>query len=456
MAAIRTTGVSGSTSPGALRREIVRLALPTVGEEVLATLTRMVDMMLVGPLGPVAVAAVGLSTQPLWFILGPFMGISAGLGALVARAVGAGDRQGAESALRQGLILGGALATTLGVAVWALAPGIMGWMGAEPEVFPTGVAYLRSLVPGLVALFWSVVLNGAQRAAGDTRTPFRISMMVNGLNILLDWGLIYGHLGLPALGVVGAGWATSIARMAGLALLLLVLLQGRSRVALPTGRLLQPDLLLMGRILRVGIPASIDRMLGAGAYLVYVRLVAGLGTVAMAAHYTAVIAEELSWMVGAGFGVAVAAMVGQSLGAGDPARARAAIAEGLKMGALVMAGIGLFYLTVPGLYLRLFTRDAAVLALATGALRVTGTGQVPMVLSVVLQGALSGAGDTRVLVWISAFGGWVVRLGLAYLFVRGLGWGLAGAWAASVLDWVARLVLLLLRFRSGRWQEVRV
>lgn len=456
---MRNTGSSSGRPPEdrrALRREILWLAAPAAAEQLLASLTQMVDTALVGPLGPVAVAAVGLSTQPLWFLMSPFIGIGAGLGALVARAVGAGDAQEAGDAVRQGILLGSALALAVAAGLWTGAPGLLRWLGAEAAVIPVAVAYLRALVPGLAALFLSLILGSAFRAAGDTRSPFRISLVANGLNLVLAWAWIYGHLGLPAWGVVGAGWATTVARLAALGLMLAVLFRGRGPLALPLRGVVRVNPGLILRILRVGVPAAVNRLLGSGAYLVYLRLVAGLGTVTMAAHYTAVVAEELSWIVASGISVAVAALVGQALGARTPHRARLAIAEAIYLGGGMMAAIGLFYLAVPEWYLRIFTQDPAVLALAATALRVTAAGQIPMVLSEVLQGALAGAGDTRVLVWIAAFGGWVVRLGAAYYFVAVLDWGLAGAWAGAVLDWVARLVLMLIRVRSGRWQEVQV
>jgi len=453
---IRRPGAGATESGSSLRHEILRLAWPAVAEQLLGTLSQMVDMLLVGPLGPVAVAAVGLSTQPLWALMGPFAGLATGLGALVARSVGGGDPEEACAATRQGFWLGTVLSLLMGLAVGLGAEVVLRWMGGQPDVIPVGAAYLAALSPGLAALFWGLVMGGALRAAGDTRTPFVVSAGVNVLNLVLAWGLIYGHLGLPALGLMGAGVATSIARTLGAVVLFVALVRGRNGLSLDLNRLWRIDLALMRRIVNVSVPAAVDRVAGSLAYVVYVRLISTLGTVAVAAHIVAVTVEQVSWMVGTGLTTAAATLVGQSLGARQPDRAHRVVRESLLLGALFILPVTVWFLGFPGPFVRLFNGDAQVVALAIASLRVAALGEVPMIACIVLQGALAGAGDTRVLAAISLTGGWVVRLGFAALFLFAFGWGVPGAWAASVLDWLVRLVLELIRFRGGRWRELDV
>lgn len=457
MSSIRLSGSAAPAPEGpGLRHDILRLAWPVVAESLLGTLTQMVDMILVAPLGASAVAAVGLSTQPLWFLMGPFFGLAAGLGALISRFTGAGDGDSARNAARQGFLLAGLLAALMGSLIWSQSSEIIRLMGGAPDVLPAAAAYQRALAPGLVALFFSIVMNAVPRAAGDTRTPFYIGIGINVINLGLAWALIYGKLGLPALGLVGAGVAASIARILGSSTLVAILVGRRARVRVEAGRLWKPDLGLMRRILNVGVPAAGERIATSLAYVVYSRMVSTLGTVTVAAHYTAVVAENISWMVGMGLTTATATLVGQALGAGVPRRAEAAIREGVRIGlwgALPLTALfGL--LTVP--YLTLFTRDPGVLALAALALRVAAVGEAPMIISLVFIGALTGAGDSRAVAVVSLLGGWVIRLGLAAFLIFGMGWGIGAAWAASVLDWTARMVLLYWRYKGGRWMLVRV
>lgn len=443
-------------SPARLRSDIIRLAWPVVAEQLLGTLAQTVDMVLVGPLGAVSVAAVGLSTQPLWFLMGPFYGLGSGLGALVSRFVGAGEHENARAASRQGFWLGTILSVLVGALIWWQATNIVIWMGGEPEAVPAAAAYLRALAPGLLALFWSMTMAAVPRAAGDTRTPFYISVGVNVLNFVLAWAMIYGHLGLPAMGLVGAGIATSTSRILGAVALWVVLVRGTGETRLEVNRLGQIDVGLIKRILNVGIPATVERLATSLAYVVYTRMVSSLGTVIQAAHYTAVIAEQISWTLGSGLTTAAATLVGQALGAKEPKQADAAIREAMKIGTVLVVPITILFLGFPTPYMHLFSKDPEVIAPAVAALRMATAGEWPMILSLVFIGALVGAGDSRAVAGVSLIGGWVVRLGLAALFVLVLPWGLTGAWAASVVDWFVRAALLFWRFRTGKWQSVKV
>lgn len=441
-----------------IRRSIVHLAWPVVAEQILATLMQMVDTFLVGPLGAVAMAAVGLSVQPLWVAMSLFMGIGAGLAALIARLVGAGQQEDASVAAAQGFWLGLLLAVAAGWLIAWQADAIVLAMGAQPEVAPLAGAFMRLLAPGLACQFWAMIMGAGLRAAGNTRAPFVIGAVINGLNAVLAWALIYGHLGLPAMGVLGAGLATSTARALGAVLLLIVLLHRGTGPGLNLAwqhlRRLRPQ--AVSRILRVGLPAAAERASSSVAYVLFARLVATLGTVAFAAHHLAVVAENVVWMVAVGLDVATGALVGQGLGAGRPQFSEGATREAVKLSTGLIAVFSLLFLVFPGPYLALFRQDPAVAAAATGALRVAGLTVLPMALAIILFGALRGAGDTRYLLGIALVGGWAVRLGAAAVFVLWLGWGLPGAWAAAGLDWSVRLVLLWQRFRSGRWKILQV
>ncbi|HCJ09832.1 MAG TPA: MATE family efflux transporter, partial [Clostridiales bacterium] len=245
---------------------------------------------MVGHLGAEAITAVGLSFHPLWLVMGFFMGLGAGTTALVARFTGAGRPRDANRAAHQSFLLGTALAVGFGLVIMPLARPIMILMGAEPEVADLGALYLRYLVPGMVLMMVFFVLSAALRGAGDTRTPMWINVVINVLNVLLCFVLIFGHLGLPALGVVGAGLAATIARSAGTFILLAIMFTGRTPVSFhrssfdPGWGFFRPDLAVMGRVLRVGVPAALERLVNSVGMLLYTRVVASLGTVAFAAH----------------------------------------------------------------------------------------------------------------------------------------------------------------------------
>ncbi|MGE5674372.1 MAG: MATE family efflux transporter [Mycobacterium leprae] len=438
-----------------IRRQLFHLAWPVIAEQLLGTLSNMVDTILVGRLGAVAVAAAGLTQQPHWLMVGLFMGLGVGVNALVARFQGAGETGRIEAATRSGFWLGLGASTLMGILLYRFAPWILQVLGAPPDVAPVGATLLRLLVPGMVALFWMMVMTAALRATGDTRTSMVVNLSINVLNATLGYSLIYGHFGAPALGIRGAGIATSTARILGASVLLVILLRRRSGARLDWRRLLHLDVGLLGRILRVGYVSSSERMFSTAIYMAYARMVATLGTLPLAAHTITVAAENISWMLGSGFSMAAAAMVGQRLGASRTDEAEAVTREATRLGVLALGLLGLFFILVPGPYVGIFTGDHGVQVLGASALRVAGFAEVATGIVLVLSGALSGAGDTRPL-FLVTMGGGVVRLSLAAVMLFGLRWGLQGAWLAASVDWWVRAGLISLRYRSGKWKSVTV
>lgn len=435
-------------APPSTRSSLLKLAWPVIAEQVLATLANLVDMILVGRLGAVAIAAVGLSLQPLWMTLSIFLGIGTGVNALVSRAFGANDQEAVRKGSHTAFWLGLFFAGLVGALVWVLTPSVISLMGAQADTAGDAATYLRVLVPGLVGLYWSMVLNAALRAVGDTRTSFYVNVMVNVINLVLSWALIYGHLGMPALGVYGAGLATTIARLLGAVVFLAVAWQR-------FGGFGSFDWTIMTRMLQVGVPAALEKMSSTLFYLIFARIISDLGTVAFAAHHVAVTGENIVWTATSGLSTATAVLVGQSLGARAPERAQATVREAGLLTIYAIGPIALMFIFFSGPYMRLFTDDPAVIMSAASVLRIGGIAEVPMALVLILMGAFQGAGDTRPLIWITLAGG-LARLLAAFTFVKVLGWGLEGAWLATWCDWGLRLVLCYLRFRAGRWKEVAV
>lgn len=439
----------------ATRRQIVTLAWPVILEQLLATLANMVDTALVGRLGAVATAAVGFTQMPHILMVGLFAGLGVGLNALVARFHGAGEEHRLEPTTRAGFWLASTGSLLIGGLVYAFAPELFWLLGAEADVIPVGVPFLRLMVPGMIAIFWSTTMSAALRATGDTRTPMLINLVANILNAVFAYSLIYGHFGAPALGVTGAAIATTSTRVLAAGVLLLLLCRRESGARLDPRRLAQIDLLLLQRILRVGLVSSSERMFASVVYVAYSRMVNTLGTVAVAAQYVTVQAENVSWMVASGFAMAAAAMVGQRLGAGQTEEAEEVAREATRMAMAALGVLAVLFILVPRPYIAIFTGDEAVLPMAARALRIGGLGEVPTAIVLVLNGALSGAGDTKPLFLVTLAGG-VVRLALTAVFILGMGLGLEFAWVAALADWLVRSTVIFRRFRAGVWKSVRV
>ncbi|MDQ7792837.1 MAG: MATE family efflux transporter [bacterium] len=446
----------GAAVPTAVRHQVGRLAGPAIAEMLLMTLTHMVDMMMVGRLGPAAIAAVGICVQPMFLVLGLFQALAVGSTALVARAVGAGNQEEASAVTRQAVtstVVMGAVAATLGVAI---APAVPRLMGAEPVVQAVAGNYFRIVMAPLPLMAMAFVLGAVLRGAGDTRTPMKVNALANVLNVAGNYVLIFGHLGFPALGVAGAAVATSVARCLASLILLGLILRGRLPVRFSLGDSFRPQLDLLRRLFKIGVPAAAEQLVMRGGQLMFVRIVASLGTTVLAAHQVAMSVESLAFMPAFGFGMAATTLVGQGLGAGRPAWSEKTAYETRRLGVLVMLGVGAGLFFFGKHIVSLYSDDGQVVAMGALALRIMALTQPFMAVNFITAGALRGAGDTRWPLYATAAGMWGVRLTVGYLLGVVAGFGLAGAWAGMAIDQATRATVLSLRFRAGRWKNITV
>lgn len=447
-------------------RTMLQLTWPALCENLLATMVQFVDTAMVGALGAMATAAVAVNATPMWLLNGIISALGVGGTALVARMVGARDEAGAVEACRQVFLGALALSMLLFAVVMLLAGMVPVWMRADPALHADASAYMRIVALGFIPHFTGMAMGAVLRGAGDTRTPMVIAAGANLLNVVLNYLLIFKTHPVQlfslsftmwgaGLGVRGAAISTAIST--GLAGILLVLLMTRARSRLHLDvKKLRFHWQVMSRILHVGFPAALERITINVGQLLYVGMVAALGTVQLAAHHLSITVESLSYMPGFAFGVAATTLVGQSLGAREPdvAAARGGLTIGISV--LVMSLIGVvMYVFAPSL-IALLTPDAAVRSLGTELIRICAVEQPFMAISMVGAAALRGAGDTKMPFIASLVGMWGVRLVLAWLLAVRLGLGVNGAWYAMVADMAVRGVLMGVRFLRGKWVYARV
>lgn len=437
------------------RQRIFSLAWPAVIGNLMYTLTSLVDMMMVGSLGAPALAAVGLGGLIIWVSYGIMASVATGATALVARFTGAAKKREVTEVLSQALILAALFSVFLTFFALRYAEDILLLIGADMEVSGMGGVYLRTVFLATLFIFSAFVAEGALRGAGDTRTPLKIDIVINAFNLALDYLLIYGNFGFPKLGVMGAGIASAISFTIGASLYYWVLLSGRYAVSLREASV-GIDLFTMRRILRIGVPASVERLVMSGSMTVYTSIIVGFGTAALAAHQVGLRIEALSFMPGIGFAVAATALVGQELGAKKSEKAYSLGWETSKLCAILMSLVGVVLFLFPERFVHLFTRDEEVVALGVIYLRLVAISQPALALTFVLAGGLNGAGDTRWVMYTTIFGLWFFRLPLAYSLGVSLGFGVLGAWIAMIIDIFARSIALGYRFRSKKWMKVVV
>lgn len=440
-----------------LPRTVFSLAWPAMVEELGYAMLGIVDTILVGQLiGSDALAAVGLGTLLVWLPMTGGMAIAIGVTAVIARDTGAGDTTRVQQALRDSMALALVWGAAVSVLLIVLAKPILLLMGAEEDVVPMGTTYIWAVGPSMVLQSLIFAGGGALRGAGDTRTPMLIALLANVVNVVLAYFLISGALWAPEMGVLGSGLAYSLANVMGALVIVGLFLRGRSGLRYDLARAASVSWRGIQRILTVGLPAGVEQLQFQIAFMIYARIVAGLGTEAYAAHTVALRAEALAIMPGFAFGIAAATLVGQALGAGLPAAAERAAKLCHLYAVIFMVGTGLVLFVAAPQVTRIFTDDPEVIDTGADLLRIFAFALPGLGTSAALAGGLRGAGDTRSVMILYTVCAWFLRIPVAFVFAIPLGLGAPGAWLGSVVDNSVRGLGIWYRFRQGRWKQIDV
>lgn len=448
-----------SLPTGSLNRQVIVLALPMLGEQLLSYMVGLVDTFLAGQISKEAIAGVGTGSYMGWMINLVFALVGVGAAAIISRAVGARDQATTHRALHQGAILGAALGVVACVVSYLLADRLAGFLTNTPHARELCAHFIRIIAPGYLLASINMVGSAMLRAAGDTVTPLRIMAVVNAVNAVVSAALVFGWV-TPKLGVTGIGIGFVAARSIGGILMAIVLLQGvRGLQIRPSS--LRADWDMMRRVLRIGIPAAADTMLMSIAQLMFVKIIAmtgtgDAGTANFAAHVIAVEVEGLSYMPALAWGTAAATLVGQYLGAGQPVEAtRAGHLAALQGAALGVFSGAVYFIFSEPIY-ALFTGDPAVRQVGVPAFRLMAFAQPFLCTAIVYIQALRGAGDTRTTMIFALIGGIVLRIPIAYLGGVVLGGGLIGAWCGMWADNLAKFLLGSARYLHGGWRRTKV
>lgn len=401
--------VEAPVSEPQMRRRVMKLAAPVIGENLLQTLLGIVDTILVAGLGVVALAGVGASLQVIFVLLAALSALSVGASVLVAQAFGANNMGEANRLARQSIIWSVLIAVPLTLLGLWLSPVIIAFFGLEPETAAIAADYLNVNLAAVVALTLMLLASGVLRGVGDGRTPMLVTLFANVVNVALSYALIYGVAGFPALGAVGSAWGTFFSRVLGAIILVGMLLYGWNGIR-ALGGSWWPELRTVRDVLRIGFPAALEEVLVISAFAVLTPIVAVLGTTALAAHRVAINVISLSFLPGIGFGLAATALVGNAIGAGRPAEARAITRISLRWALLWMGGLGIIFLIFAEALVGIFGSDPELIATGAAAVRIVALAQILWAITFVYGGALRGIGDTRTPLIITAGMMWLAVL----------------------------------------------
>ncbi|HZB87356.1 MAG TPA: MATE family efflux transporter [Terracidiphilus sp.] len=426
---------------------MIALALPVVLSELGWMAQGVVDTIMVGRLGPVAIGAVALGNA-VYYTPSLFgIGLLLGLDTLVAQAYGRKDHDECHRWLAQGVYLACIVTPPLMILVATLSFGISHF-GVNAAVAGPAASYLRILNWGTLPL---LLYGGTRRylqGVGQVRVITVTYVLANLLNWGGNWVLIYGKLGFPAMGVSGSALSTCIARVSmAVALIAFAWRYERKRGHPLFEHWAGPQLARLRQLVRLGAPAAGQIVLEVGAWNLATFSAGYLDPVALATHSIALSYASLTYMVPLGVSAAAAVSVGHAIGAGDPARARRAGWLALGLGTAFMLCAAVVFLVAPGPLIALYTRDPRVLAVGPSLLWVAAAFQVFDGIQTVSTGALRGLGETRIPMFANLVGYWVIGLPLGFTLCFVLHWGIYGTWIGLTLALIVISLTLLLRWR---------
>ena len=437
-------GDSGYTQ---ILRTLLFLSIPTIVEEVLATLLQYVDTAMVGQLGEQATASVSITTNVTWLVNSVSGAVGTAILVLISKVSGAGDEKQVKKLSQQALFLALASGVLLEILSLILCPYIPVWMGAEPAIRDQASRYFFIISVPLVFRYVSTILGAALRAVQDTKTPMLISLAANGLNIVLNYFLIY-----PAgMGVDGAAIASAVSYMLS-GILMFIFCIKNSQLSWKF-REFSVDRRLLGECASVGTPVLGTSMVSCFGYVVFAGLVSGMGTTVFAAHSIAVTAETIFYVPGYGLRSAASTLIGNARGEGNKKKLKTVGFLSVLLTVAVMCVSGLVLFFGAHLLMSLFTPSRPVVDLGAEMLRLVALSEPFFGLMVVLEGIFYGLGRTRYSFIVETVGMWCIRILFTFLCVRYWGLGLKAVWYCMIADNVCKAILFAVPFL---WKKSRV
>ncbi len=437
-------------------KTILTLAAPVILEMILGMVVWIADTAMVGRLDAEALSAVGLGGQIFFSSVNVFASIGVGAAAIVARHIGAKNLERSSEAASHAFQIGLGLGIILFICSYFLFGNFFVLANAEEAVVALGSEYLKIISIAGIFMVPGSISSAMLRATGDTKTPMIGAIITNVINLIGDYVLIFGKWGFPRLEVAGAAIATAIGQILGFSYIMLTLFRGKGKIQYRPGKMTVGENQDLKQIWRFSFPALINELMISGGRLIYSFMVIGLGTLSFAANQIAVTAESLSFMPNFGFAVAATTLVGQNLGAGDREVAEEYGWASANLAAIVMGVTAIVFLFFPKVMAGLFTDEADVIELAGKCIRIGALEQIPMAYSMVLSGALKGAGDTKGPMYITIGSNWLYRLPASFLAIYILKLPVTYLWYVTAIQYVIETIFFAHRFKKGKWASIHI
>ncbi len=439
-------------------KKTLDMAWPAILESFFAAFAGLVDSLMVSSMGSYAVAAVGLTTQPKFVGLSLFIAANVSISALVARRKGQGKREEANQIFSTFLVFIVAAAIAVSVLMVALADPIMHLCGSEEVTHDSAVLYFRIIMGGMIFNCIQMGINSAQRGAGNTRITMRTNLVSNTVNIVLNYLLIQGHFGFPALGIRGAALATVLGTVVSSIMSILSVWKDDNFVSIPyiLKKRIKPAMEALKNIIKVGYSVFAEQLLMRIGFMLTAIMAANQGTAAMAAHQVGMNIMGLSFSFGDGLQATAVALIGYSLGAKEPERAKQYGKTCRMIGSVISVALALIYFFGARGLMELFFEEEEIVGIGINIMRIIIFVVILQIAQVIYMGCLRGAGDTLYTAVASTISVTLVRTLGSYFFGYVLNWGITGIWIGVIADQLSRFIFASVRFRQGKWTEIKI
>ena len=442
---------------------ILALAWPTMLEQLMQTAVQYIDTAMVGSLGTHATAAVGATTTVNWLVGSTISALGVGFLSFIARAYGAGDKKAASKAVSQAVIVAffaGTLFTALTLGLSGMVPV---WMQVDPAIQDLASRYFFILYLPMLPRTATIIFGTALRAAGDTKTPMKVGVWVNVINVVLNFLLIYPTrsmtiLGLTftmpgaGMGVLGAAAASAIAFAYGGIRITYVL--WKHPLISPRGASFKPDMTILKPCMKIALPNMLQRFGTSLGYVAFASMINSLGEVATAAHTIANTVESAFYIPGYGMQTAAATLAGNAYGAQDKERMNelARMFLPLEIGLMILSGGALFLLAPP--LVGIFSDSTEVIALAVTVLRMVALSEPFYGFSIIVEGMMFGVGNTKQPFVFNILGMWIVRIVGTFICTQLLSFGLISAWACMIAHNLLLFTLFFWCYVTKKWNPL--
>lgn len=431
------------------------MSWPCAFEAVLVSLVGSIDIMMVGGLGAEAIAAVGLTNQPKFVLLAMIFSLNVGVTAIVARRKGAEDFKGANSCLKQSIILSFIISLIMAISGYIFANEIMLFAGAGEDVINDSVAYYKILMVSIVFTSLSLTINAAQRGVGNTKISMRTNVVANIVNLIFNYFLINGVWIFPRLEVRGAAIATTLGSIVGFLMSVFSVYYNTRILDLRGKGNWKFDKAIMKAFLSISGSSVVEQVFMRIGFFSFAIIVAALGTIAFATHQICMNVINLSFCFGDGLSAAAASLVGQNLGAKRPDKAKIYGKTGQRMAFIVSTVLFFVFILARKQIIMLFNSEEHIVSLGGMIMIIIAFTTHAQTSQTVYNGCLRGAGDTKFVALISFISIALIRPGLAWILCFPANLGLKGAWIALFADQTMRYILGKKRFDSGKWTKIK-